>query len=249
MCVIIQKPAGKVIPFWLLRRCLRRNPDGWGLMVADQGRVQVRKGFGLAALLAALAGWQDRELALHLRRRTHGEIRLDQCHPFQLLERERDGEELWMMHNGVIAIDRPQIDHSDTWHFARFFLRPCLARTPALRHEPAFQELVRQAVGASRLLLLDGDGRFIWINRALGCEVAGCWLSNDRALREEPASSKDVPLEFRHPGVHLRLLPEAANDEPALTCAQPWSFSSTSTKATSPGPSFTTLCETPAGRA
>lgn len=216
MCVIIEKPAGIEIPACLLRRCLARNPDGWGLMWAEAGRVAVRKGFGLEPLRAALAGRASRPLALHLRRRTHGEIRLDQCHPFPVLERERDGEDLWMMHNGVIAIDRPQAERSDSWHFARHVLRPCLRPEPALRREPAFRELLRQAVGASRLLLLDGEGRFDWVNRNLGREIAGCWLSTDRPLRPpEPKDASGVPAEFRHPGVHLRLLPAAANDDDA----------------------------------
>lgn len=250
MCVIIEKPPGRAVAPWLLRRCLEHNPDGWGLMWAEAGQVAVRKGFGLEALLAALAGREERALALHLRRRTHGEVRLEQCHPFPVLTSERDGIDLWMMHNGVIAIDRPRADRSDSWHFARHFLQPCLRRNPALRHEPAFQELLRQAVGASRLLLLDGKGRFDWVNRALGREVAGCWLSSDRALRTAtPAPQKGVPEEFRHPGVHLRLSPQPANDEAAAARPQPWPFSSTSTKATSPGPSLTTLWETPAGRA
>lgn len=154
----------------------RRNPEGFGIMWADGGTLNVQR-FAPAerpAFLAALAALDARDVAYgaHARIKTHGPATLDLTHPF--LYTQEDGVTVGVMHNGVINIaTRP--DESDT----QVFVRDVLATLPAYWwRDGALRFLVAEAIGWSKLLVMTSAGESIIINESDGTWDGGIWRSN-----------------------------------------------------------------------
>jgi predicted glutamine amidotransferase len=72
----------------LIENIYGKNGDGLGIMYASDDGLVVTKGLPSAAsgfreMVESLPD-DDREVALHARWRTHGDIDLDNCHPYQV---------------------------------------------------------------------------------------------------------------------------------------------------------------------
>src|SRR3990167_4877819 len=129
MCVIIKQPVGKAFPENYLTNLYHRNKDGVGIFFPDNGRVQVLKIAKINKADEVLDLYRqapkDRPVAIHLRMRTHGNIDEANTHPYQVLNLEDHGIDLWMAHNGVISgLTETHKGKSDTFHFIENFLRP-----------------------------------------------------------------------------------------------------------------------------
>lgn len=200
MCVIIRKPEGIVFPDDLLENCADNNPHGWGIMYPESGRVRVVKSMDNDEFLSVYETLKDLPLGIHFRYRTHGNQDLANAHPFQVLDKDEHGQDLWVMHNGVISgLTETDKRMSDTWHFVEAYLRPILSHAPDLIHEARFRELIDGRIGSgSKLLFLDGDGRFATVGDTKGTTVNGCWLSNSyshnaRGTRAAKNAAKSNP--------------------------------------------------------
>lgn len=109
----------------------KRNKDGWGIMWLSEskGEVQIRHKKGLVfedfwSLYRGLEA-ENKEMAIHFRMRTDGDINVSMCHPFKV----DDG--ILMMHNGVI--DHPyEVDKSisDTSAFVQQIIVPLINSMP-----------------------------------------------------------------------------------------------------------------------
>src|SRR5579863_4595682 len=127
MCLIIQKPAGKTVPQWILKSASEYNPDGVGILYVEQDTVQVRKWLNIkpVKLGRKLNRLQDVEVAIHFRMTTHGKTNTDNIHPFPVAGNR------WLMHNGVLHKHTPALgkhaELSDTRCFIRDFLNPLIA--------------------------------------------------------------------------------------------------------------------------
>lgn len=181
MCVIIHKPAGVYPSDETLYACSANNPDGFGIMFVDDGRVRTIKDVDNAKFFEVYKDLKDRELGIHFRWKTHGKIDHKNTHPYKVLDPKSHGRDLWLMHNGVISMKEVDKNMSDTWHFVELIMRPILVQAGTqVLNDPSFQELVESYIGySSKLLMLDQDNRFIKINEGAGIEHEGCWLSND----------------------------------------------------------------------
>jgi hypothetical protein len=179
MCLMIWQPArarfnrDDIADFWA------HNPDGMGIMWVSRGRVAVRKRLPRNAEDA----WDfyrrhalGRNCAIHFRMCTHGAIDTANCHPYKVTHG------IWLMHNGVLEVDtRSDPARSDTWHYVRAVLRPQLQLAPSLLYSPAWQQILAAHVGpGNRLLFLAPRGPVV-VNRHLGVEYKGAWLSNSYA--------------------------------------------------------------------
>lgn len=131
MCVIIYAKAGKEIPKKNLEQAFKSNPDGAGFMVQkDKEMPYFEKGFfTFDSFYKAYKSFADKgcyDIAVHMRIKTHGNIDLNNCHPFALRNSPKDVSftegfcESLYMHNGTIqSIDVPRNgEHSDTFEFA-----------------------------------------------------------------------------------------------------------------------------------
>ena len=115
--------------------------------------------------------------------RTHGDIDLDNCHPYPILNRLEHGIDLWLMHNGILATgNKADESKSDTWHYIEDYLKPMLSANPDFAFHSSFSEIVGDHIGSSnKFILMDNEGRQTIINQSAGVYWAGLWLSNTYA--------------------------------------------------------------------
>ena len=187
MCLIIHKPAGVVLDPAVLVNVHAHNQDGFGIMAVDRDKVVVAKTLqGPTTIQKLVDEFTPLECGLHWRFRTHGDISLDNVHPYKVLDRKEDGEDLYLMHNG--QIDTPYGEkkgQSDTAAFVEDVLRPLLLETYInLAANSAFLDLLEMAMGgSSKLLLCSSATGFHRINSSLGTmKKDKVWYSNTYSL-------------------------------------------------------------------
>jgi hypothetical protein len=173
MCVIVSKPAGVELSesditdmFWV-------NPDGFGVSWAKEGRVRTYRALpktGKAAWACYQAlNLHDVHAVLHFRMATHGSVRLENTHPFEVVPG------VVMSHNGVLDTRKLELDCkgdiTDSLAYARSWLKPLLeqARDPlAMLRSGEFQALIGGQIGSSKLAFVDREGHVSLINDHLG---------------------------------------------------------------------------------
>lgn len=185
MCLLVNQPADTKFDDAFLKGVYEKNLDGIGVMYAkDELLYHVKmvpntfedfKGFYKEHI-------EGRDCAWHARMRTHGDIDLDNCHPYWVLT-EEDGYPIMLMHNGVLSTGNAKDKaKSDTWHFINDYLRPMLNGNPAFFTTPAFAAMVSSFIGYNnKFTMLDCFGNMVTLNKTSGTEHQGAWLSNTYA--------------------------------------------------------------------
>jgi len=130
MCIILYKEAGTELPKEdVLRRCERKNSDGIGLMVKQDGWIRIRKGFmNFEEFWAAYRNeglTKDSEFAIHFRLATAGGVSKGNCHPFPVSDRVFDlkkvkfkqGDRVTqaVMHNGILGKGNAFLSDTMMW--------------------------------------------------------------------------------------------------------------------------------------
>lgn len=178
MCVIIQINAGVELEEAVLKRCYDKNPDGWGIMYPIGGKVDIIKSLGtfeeFLDTFAAIPA--DVNRAVHFRIATHGGVTLDNCHPFWV------GENIAMMHNGIIQTEIVDADRSDSYNFAEHVIKPILDLAPAYYETPNFLKLMETLTKGSRLLFMNGKGEIKLTAVENWTEKHDCMFSNGHSL-------------------------------------------------------------------
>lgn len=179
MCQIVVEPAGIMLPRACHENSYSSNDDGFGYMYAENGRVVAFKQVGLSKrkVLKLIRANKHRLFISHMRYRTSGAVSNDLCHPFRVLHKDRDGKDLFLMHNGVISWVTPNGTESDTVAFINRYLKPILKNDPSFLYTSEFKKYVESLIGVhNKLCLLDGDGNVIrtgsWV------EYNQCFMSN-----------------------------------------------------------------------
>ena len=178
MCLIIASPSGTLPDKSLLSNAISDNPHGWGLVVANNGKLGVAKGFKKADLDYELDALRENPVpyVIHYRWATHGEKNLDNCHPFKVRK------DLYMAHNGVIQIHRENSKMSDTWHFVQWL------KNNNIKPEELYSEYILKEIGDvigryNKLAFLDKDGVLSIVNESSGLwHKPDIWLSNGNSL-------------------------------------------------------------------
>jgi len=195
MCLIIHKPANKQLDPGLIKDTYTGNSDGFGLMFAEGGTVAVHKILpkNWTDCLDLYKQFEDRELAVHFRLRTHGNIDQSQAHPYEVFNRNNgDPVDLYLMHNGILS-EPPEFfkEKSDTWHFIEYILRPMLDHfwrrygTDPLDDFYVKEALESLAGSHNKLLLMDHEGKVTILNKQAGQDKDGLWLSNGYAMNRK----------------------------------------------------------------
>ena len=179
MCILIQHPANTAFTDELLLDFYQHNPDGFGAVYAENGELVVIKTLGKPDEIKAIYHevLKGRECIIHYRMKTHGDIDLDNCHPYHVTD------DIWMAHNGILSMGNP-IDprRSDTWHFIEYILRPALTANPELLFDVDYQDYIGDMIGTSnKFAFMHSDGRSVIINESAGVNHEGAWLSNTYA--------------------------------------------------------------------
>lgn len=198
MCLLVTQSADSpILSAEWLEDFYDSNSDGVGVMYAFDGRLVVEKLLpkdGKEFVQFYNEHIHGRECAFHLRMKTHGHIDLINCHPYEILNYEDHGIDLWLMHNGILHTDnKADITKSDTWHYINDYLRPMLIDNPDFAFHPSFNDLISDHIGSSnKFVIMDNFGRQAVLNEPQGVYWGGRWLSNTYAWSAPTAVSKSI---------------------------------------------------------
>ena len=175
MCIAIYKPEKTWLNEDTLQACWDNNPHGAGFMYAEKRKLCIQKGFmTYEAFKEAYEPHKGKTAVLHFRIRTHGDTNEQNTHPFVI------HKNLGVVHNGIISKINCETDKtmSDTHHFTQQILAPLSEGNPSFWHEPAYQTLLADYIGHSKLIMMDNFGDVEIINENLGVWNSECWFSN-----------------------------------------------------------------------
>jgi hypothetical protein len=186
MCLLVHQPANVTLSDQFLQGVFSLNRDGLGVMYSQGGRLVVSKSLpqSAAEFIAFIREHADgRESIWHARMRTHGDINLDNCHPYSVTD------DVALAHNGILSAgNAADPARSDTWHFVERVIRPAVLVEPSIVEDPKWQAYIGQLIGSSNKFgLFTSSGAAVIINRASGLTHEGAWLSNRYAWRDDSA--------------------------------------------------------------
>lgn len=183
MCCIIKVKPRVTLPKDLLMTIYENNPDGYGMMVAEKEGLIFHK--DVKDFDDFWKYWRDMNRdaprAIHFRRKTHGLINKDNCHPFF------PNGSVGFMHNGVIQVEEVHKDMNDTYNFMMLKMKPFIDKYPDIVEDKNFYKLIEEITGTSRLLFLTANGVFHMTNEKMWHNQYGCMFSNGGALRKTEA--------------------------------------------------------------
>lgn len=184
MCVIIKVEPKKTLPKELLKNCYDNNPDGYGMMIAEDEGLYYHKDVKNFDDFWTMWRSFDREKprAIHFRRKTHGLLNQENCHPFF-----PEGGEFGFMHNGVINVPEVYKNMNDTYNFMMQKIIPFVKRYPDIIEEDFFYKMLEEQTTSSKLLFLTRAGNYHITNTSMWHTAHGCMFSNKHSLdRREP---------------------------------------------------------------
>ena len=185
MCIILNNPDGRPMNKYHLRTAYENNPHGYGFMWVEGGHLNIVKGmpkdFGEIWYLASqLSGFA---YTLHLRWRTMGAMTVDQCHPFQILDKDNDGLDFGMVHNGTLFEMPKHPEKSDTQLFSENLRKKILEKDPEFRLN--FIPKIEAKIGKhNKMVFMTSDHRTLFVNKHLGKMINGIWYSNTYSLEK-----------------------------------------------------------------
>lgn len=176
MCVIVTSSNGKMPSNADLLEMERSNPDGVGLAWHDGEYLRSHKALTLTELEESLRKAEGCPYVLHFRFATHGEVAVENCHPFWL------GQTAVLAHNGIIKDYGSEV-LSDTRDYINRRLPQLIGdyRSQSWT-SPDVIEAIETDIGTNKFAILDVWGDIAVINRKLGVtlpEYPDLWFSND----------------------------------------------------------------------
>jgi len=196
MCLLVVQPATapSLTQAWL-EDFYASNSDGVGIMRSVEGELLIEKILPKNAqeFVEFYRNHIDgHDCAFHLRMKTHGNIDMENCHPYEVFNKAEHGVDVWLMHNGILSTgNAADITKSDTWHYIRDYLRPMLANNIDFIFTDAFADIIGDHIGGSnKFVLMDSTGRTQTVNQDAGVFWGGRWLSNTYAWSSPLNASK-----------------------------------------------------------
>lgn len=166
--------------YGLLADLYARNPHGLGVMYPSTKhglriRKVVPKNVAEARQFIAQLPDDDRNLVIHFRWKTSGNVDHDNAHPFVVLPRQ-----MAMTHNGVLHISTKSDETKcDSRHYIDRVLRPQLEKFPELVTVDEWRALIGGDIGESnRFVFMDASGQMHFVNKHTGIEHDGLWIAN-----------------------------------------------------------------------
>lgn len=195
ICIAIAKPQNVVLLDNVLENCYNHNPDGAGFAyLENDGELVVHKGFfTFDSFLEAYKPHENKQALLHFRIKTHGDLSVDNCHPFVV------NDEVAFIHNGIISASRSHAKMSDTAVFNEDILKPLVEQfgEGALQND-VVKTLIEQYIGSSKLAFIDSRSKqFNIFNKEMGNVTDEVWFSNlswqDRPKVKAYTQTKPAP--------------------------------------------------------
>lgn len=234
MCVIIEKKIGKDIPFDCLLSGATRNPDGYGIVVADRGQLVVFQGLADKSSAHAeevakiLEQSRDLPTMIHFRYATVGARDASNTHPFPLLTKKDHGLDVQLMHNGTMQyFKKEKATLSDTQVFVNEVARPLFIRSweyldedeEELMSDNVLSATIRALVGSGVITFMSGSGWTTKINSDYGMNYDWGWGSN----------KNDLEFSMKHKG-ERSFLPSSSSKE--WQPPEAWKQGTASTRST-----------------
>ena len=178
MCIAIVKQLDKTISEDRLRTCCNNTKDGCGFAYIKDNAIIIKKFMEFEAFYKEYKLVETTSpMLIHFRIATHGKVELDNCHPFKLNNR------MVLIHNGIISGYGDKEKKSDT----RDYIDKVLSKISwKMWKNPAFREMVGQAIGYSKLGIMDVSGEMYIINYNKGVVEDGVWYSNSSFKEYKP---------------------------------------------------------------
>ena len=183
MCLLLSIPKDVVFTDEHITDFYNRNRDGIGVMWAEGGYLHQVKTIPRSAE-DAIAFYQEhirgKQCAAHFRMRTHGDVDLENTHPYEVFGFTEEHEmPMMLMHNGILHTGNGKdASKSDTWHYIRDYLHKLLGKDPALAFTPEFSDVIGRHIGSNRFAIMNHLGEIAIINKNQGVTFNGAWLSN-----------------------------------------------------------------------
>ena len=179
MCIALTKKEGTTIDKDILLNCYNSNPDGAGFGFVDNEEIHIKKGyFNFDKFYKDYVEFEHKNLLIHFRIKTHGDICEELTHPFIV----DDSLTLIMIHNGVISgtVGKHTAKESDTTQFIEHELRPLIQETgyKFLDESNILHKLIEQRIGTSKLMFLDKNDQFHYFNKNLCNQETDIVFSN-----------------------------------------------------------------------
>ena len=180
MCLLVKQPSTTAFTADFIEDVYVKNSDGFGVMYAEGGKVHVYKCLPRSAkemLDFYVKHAEGRDCIWHARMQTHGDIDIDNCHPYMVTD------DIYLAHNGILSCgNKADKTKSDTWHFIRNVMRPALTANPDLMLDDEWIAFMGELIGrGNKFGLVRADGKMAIINESAGVEFVGAWLSNTYA--------------------------------------------------------------------
>lgn len=183
MCIIAYNPYGTLLNKDRLHIAYGNNRDGVGFMWREEdGRIESVKGF-----MDFDEVWNWVELlrnytyALHFRFRTRGLRSEENCHPFEVLNHEKDGMDLLMMHNGTFNLKSFDGDkRSDTQIFADILhneIHGWQNHSDLLR-KPVIRRIEKAITSNNKIVFMTSQGKDAILHEDFGFWDNKIWYSN-----------------------------------------------------------------------
>lgn len=182
MCVIIQRNPGVILPEEKIWSASHVNPDGYGISFIDRGKIETIKEYPTGGnkpdiIMKRLVDAPDLQAYVHFRYKTAGKTNTENCHPFQVLDKETHGIDLMFMHNGTMNEFSGDKEFSDTYCFNEMILKPLLGNFQLgkkvdntegsiLQDTVLFHILSKYAGGV--FTLYDNEGNYMIVNKKNG---------------------------------------------------------------------------------
>lgn len=174
MCLLLFKPADKIVPDKHLVIADRNNPHGCGIAVAMGDKIIIEKApsWGAEEIIKLLAKYEGHPAIVHFRFATHGSKNVENTHPFRL------NEEWVAAHNGVISNVKTLHDESDTRAFLRLNVIPILENQWKLTDDDVIKLLAQEMGIGNKMTFMDKTGNIAIANEDQGHWKDGIWYSN-----------------------------------------------------------------------
>lgn len=176
MCWLVIKDKNKNIPNEYIRKAQEHNKHGYGLAYYSEEKQMVvtLKTLDFENFLFELSLLDDKEVIVHLRNATVGEVTISNTHPFKV----HNG---YMFHNGTIESFKYKTFTSDSDYLATILSSCSYNEINDIR--PLVQNIVDD--GINRLVFIENTGKITIFNEGLGITENSIWYSNDYHLKEE----------------------------------------------------------------
>lgn len=174
MCLLLFKPADKIIPDKHLVVADRNNPHGCGIAVAMGDRIIIEKAPTWSAdhIIKLLNKYEGHPAIVHFRYATHGSKNVENTHPFRL------NDDWVAAHNGIISNVKTLEDESDTRAFLRLNVIPMLENNWKLTDEDVIKLLSHEMGTGNKMTFMDKEGNIAIANESAGHWNEGIWYSN-----------------------------------------------------------------------